>query len=77
MSGNSFLCACGAGTRVIDSRPTKQGIRRRRVCLTGNAHRFTTWERAESDDPPPVVAIEDLAEVRISLNRILARKRAR
>jgi len=35
---------CGKDTRVIDSRPIHEGIRRRRQCLACE-HRFTTHER--------------------------------
>jgi transcriptional repressor NrdR len=35
---------CGGSTRVIDSRPIHEGIRRRRQCLECE-HRFTTHER--------------------------------
>ena len=35
---------CGSGTRVIDSRPISDGIRRRREC-SAEKHRFTTHER--------------------------------
>jgi transcriptional regulator NrdR family protein len=40
-----FACpTCGAATKVIDSRPTKKMIRRRRVCLGRGEHRFTCYE---------------------------------
>lgn len=35
---------CGNATRVIDSRPINDGVRRRRQCV-GEGHRFTTHER--------------------------------
>ena len=35
---------CGAGSRVVDSRPTHDGIRRRRICSECK-RRFTTYER--------------------------------
>ena len=39
---------CGATeSRVLDSRPVDEGVRRRRVCLACNI-RFTTYERVQS-----------------------------
>lgn len=35
-------CKCGAWTNVLESRPIKDGIKRRRECA--NLHRFTTYE---------------------------------
>lgn len=37
---------CGSGTNVLDSRPTSDGIRRRRACDKCQ-HRFTTYEQQE------------------------------
>jgi len=37
----------GSGSRVIDSRPLDEGVRRRRKCLSCGA-RFTTYERVQS-----------------------------
>lgn len=48
--------ACGAETRVIDSRSHKYGIRRRRECMANKAHRFSTHEtmdKAPRYVPPP------------------------
>jgi hypothetical protein len=41
---------CAADTRVIDSRPTKDAIRRRRVCSADQGHRFTTFERVHDEE---------------------------
>jgi transcriptional repressor NrdR len=40
---------CGHGSRVVDSRPTSDGIRRRRVCNECK-RRFTTYERLGPTD---------------------------
>lgn len=40
---------CGASSRVVDSRPTHDGIRRRRVCGECK-RRFTTYERLGPTD---------------------------
>ena len=49
-SGWAFLCqVCQGPTCVLDSRPTEQGIRRRRKCLDCG-FRFTTYEHAEVRD---------------------------
>ena len=46
---------CGAWTSVMESRPAKDKVARRRVC--GNGHRFSTYELAAkgtiTDGPAP------------------------
>jgi transcriptional regulator NrdR family protein len=37
-------CDCGGDSRVVDSRPANDSIRRRRKCLACG-RRWTTWER--------------------------------
>ena len=41
----AYKCpSCGMGTWVTDSRPSGEGIRRRRKCFGEVQHRFTTME---------------------------------
>lgn len=76
--GDSFRCRkCGAGTRVSDTRSTASGIRRRRICLTAEAHRFTTYEAIKPEIETPLVSDEDLREVRMLLNRVIRRSTRR
>ncbi len=42
------LLACDGLTHVIDTRPTRKGVRRRRECLTCK-HRFSTYEIPAED----------------------------
>jgi transcriptional regulator NrdR family protein len=66
-----FLCpSCGGVSYVTDSRQTSSGVRRRRRCEAG--HRFTTNERIDVGNAP-VIAEDDLRDVRVVLNRALRR----
>jgi transcriptional regulator NrdR family protein len=40
--------ASSADTRVVDTRPVGDAVRRRRECLSCR-ERFTTWERADPE----------------------------
>lgn len=53
MRGRGLPCpVCGCGvSAVIDTRPTRGAIRRRREC-SENGHRFTTHEEVLVDSPP-------------------------
>ena len=52
-------------SKVIDSRDTDTGIRRRRECLRCES-RFTTYERAEVAMPAVVKNPEELARMRVA-----------
>ncbi len=77
----SYPCpACGAATRVTDSRPTDSlgthAIRRRRHCEADGSHRFTTFEVSERELPGGKAAGEVLGAARRivgELARVLAK----
>ena len=77
----SWRCACGSSSaRVVDSRPTAYGIRRRRECA-GCGKRFTTSERFDTrssmTETDALALCEALEGVRVLLDTILRRKRFR
>ncbi len=57
----SFPCPhCGGNTAVGDSRPSHNGIRRRRYCKCG--HRFTSYETVAEECPKSMQGhIEEIA----------------
>ncbi len=70
----SFPCPhCGGNTAVGDSRPSHNGIRRRRYCKCG--HRFTSYETAYEEFPRDAMQyVTDIAmraaEIEISLSKL-------
>lgn len=63
--------ACGSSdSRVLESRPTDDSIRRRRECLNESCgHRFTTYERVE--ETPLVVIKRDGRRQAFDRNKII------
>ena len=60
---SDIACECGGDTKVIDSRGSRGGIRRRRECLHCGT-RFTTYEgRGEPSDEKELVAGEAMMKI--------------
>lgn len=59
---------CKCGTQVVDSRESRNSIRRRRFCL-GCGNRFTTWE-VIGDLPPGQDALIAIKELRAMADRM-------
>ncbi len=69
-AAEGFPCPCGSSfEHVVDTRHTKAGIRRRRVCQHCNA-RITTYERAD----PSSISVRAHDDLVGDLEAVLDRK---
>lgn len=69
---------CGSETMVLDTRPSKSALRRRRRCSEG--HRFSTLEKIIIEKPKaekPIAGKNKLAKMNLPLTYLTIEQKAR